>query len=71
MPKLSLHVPGSDDAYRNQPVVAALFGFAEPFSVTEKPEKVGANDVTAGGSGAVKFISEPNAVPAEFCAMAQ
>ncbi len=72
VPKVSLHVPGSLVAYRNQPVVEARLGFAEPFRVAETSvTPVAAEVETAGAAGVVKDTTEPNAVPAELEAMAQ
>ena len=62
VPKVSLQVPGLVVAMRNQAVVAAPLGFADPFKVMAMP--VAPSVLTVGGlAGVVNDISEPRPVP--------
>lgn len=72
IPNVSLQVPGLVVLYRNQPVVDAPLGVPEPFNNADAAvTPVAAAVVAVGGSGVVNCTSVPNAVPTEFCAMAQ
>ena len=73
VPNMSLQVPGSELLYRNQPVVASLFGLAEPFSVADiGVTEVAVAVVTDGAEGAATNESTlPNDVPELLDAIAQ
>jgi hypothetical protein len=68
-----LQVPGFDVLYRNQPVVAAPFGFAEPFRVAvAAATDVAACDVVAGASApVVNESTDPKLVPMLLLDIAQ
>ena len=65
VPNESLHVPGLVSAYRNHAVVAAPFGFAEPFNVADVVAKLDADCVVTLGcvAGVENDRMEPNDVP--------
>ena len=72
VPNVSLHVPGSVDEYRNQPVADEPLGLPDPFNSAEAfVAPVAGNVAAVGGSGVVNVLSEPNPVPTEFCAIEQ
>jgi hypothetical protein len=67
-----LQLPGFTVLYRNQPVAAKPFGFADPLSVAlELVTAVAAEVVTVGCDVVVNVITVPKLVPSEFDAMAQ
>ena len=73
IPNTSLGVPGLVVEYRNHPVVAPLFGFAEPLSMAEVPMRdVALFVVVVGGDdGVVKEMTDPNEIPIELETIAQ
>ena len=65
VPNVSLQLPGLAVANRNQPVVAAPRGLAEPRSRAPVPVRLMAVDVDTEGAaaGVVKDSTAPMAVP--------
>ena len=51
VPKVSLHVPGFEALYLNQPVAALPFGLTEPFSVAVVSVTLVGEIVVTNGEG--------------------